>query len=47
MRWDEIVSYGDRRGIPPAVFTRVSSFVNWITRTMERFKQQNQTWTPL
>ncbi|XP_025774631.1 cathepsin G-like [Puma concolor] len=42
-----IVSYGDRRGIPPAVFTRVSSFVNWITRTMERFKRQNQTWTPL
>ncbi|XP_039110600.1 cathepsin G-like [Hyaena hyaena] len=42
-----IVSYGDRRGIPPAVFTRVSSFADWISRTMQRFKQQNETWTPL
>uniref|UniRef100_A0A673U1G5 Peptidase S1 domain-containing protein n=1 Tax=Suricata suricatta TaxID=37032 RepID=A0A673U1G5_SURSU len=42
-----IVSYGDSRGIPPAVFTRVSSFTDWIRRTMERFQQQNQTWTPL
>ncbi|XP_036133225.1 cathepsin G-like [Molossus molossus] len=35
-----IVSYGSRSATPPAVFTRVSSFLPWITRTMRRFKQQ-------
>ncbi|KAB0336511.1 hypothetical protein FD754_025635, partial [Muntiacus muntjak] len=29
-----IVSYGDRMGTPPAVFTRISSFLPWIRRTM-------------
>uniref|UniRef100_A0A452QQX5 Cathepsin G n=1 Tax=Ursus americanus TaxID=9643 RepID=A0A452QQX5_URSAM len=38
-----IVSYGDRRGTPPAVFTRVKSFMPWINRTMRRFKQPCQT----
>ncbi|XFG12011.1 hypothetical protein AB1E19_015635 [Capra hircus] len=37
-----IVSYGDRVGTPPAVFTRISSFLPWIRRTMRRF----QEWTP-
>ncbi|XP_054433742.1 cathepsin G-like [Pteronotus mesoamericanus] len=35
-----IVSYGSRVGTPPAVFTRVSSFLPWINRTMRRFKLQ-------
>ncbi|XP_012589474.1 PREDICTED: cathepsin G-like [Condylura cristata] len=34
-----IVSYGSHMGNPPAVFTRVSSFIPWIKRTMRRFKQ--------
>ncbi|XP_044085959.1 cathepsin G-like [Neovison vison] len=38
-----IVSYGDRRGSPPAVFTRIASFMPWVNRTMRRFKQQCQT----
>ncbi|XP_004421219.1 PREDICTED: cathepsin G-like [Ceratotherium simum simum] len=42
-----IVSYGNGIGTPPAVFTRVSSFLPWIRRTMRRFKQQGQTETPL
>ncbi|XP_012668278.1 cathepsin G isoform X1 [Otolemur garnettii] len=42
-----IVSYGNARGTPPAVFTRVSSFLPWIRRTMERFKQPGQRETPL
>ncbi|XP_059954176.1 cathepsin G-like [Mesoplodon densirostris] len=33
-----IVSYGNRIGTPPAVFTRISSFLPWIQRTMRRFK---------
>ncbi|CAI9157895.1 unnamed protein product [Rangifer tarandus platyrhynchus] len=37
-----IVSYGDRMGTPPAVFTRISSFLPWIRRTMRRFKE----WRP-
>ncbi|KAB0369310.1 hypothetical protein FD755_019315 [Muntiacus reevesi] len=34
-----IVSYGDRMRTPPAVFTRNSSFLPWIRRTMRRFKE--------
>ncbi|CAI9157890.1 unnamed protein product [Rangifer tarandus platyrhynchus] len=34
-----IVSYGDKMGTPPAVFTRISSFLPWIRRTMRRFKE--------
>nr|XP_055165031.1 cathepsin G [Nyctereutes procyonoides] len=37
-----IVSYGDTRGTPPAVFTRISAFMPWIRRTMRRFPQQCQ-----
>ncbi|XP_037360019.1 cathepsin G-like [Talpa occidentalis] len=36
-----IVSYGSNDGTPPAVFTRVSSFMPWIRRTMRRFKQSD------
>ncbi|KAI4572985.1 hypothetical protein MJG53_012823 [Ovis ammon polii x Ovis aries] len=35
-----IVSYGDRVGTPPAVFTRISSFLPWIRRTMRRFQER-------
>ncbi|XP_017508453.2 cathepsin G-like [Manis javanica] len=42
-----VVSYGDILGTPPAVFTRVLSFMPWIKRTMRRFKQQGQTKTTL
>lgn len=31
-----IVSYGDSNGIPPAVFTKIQSFLPWIKRTMRR-----------
>ncbi|XP_062946180.1 cathepsin G [Cynocephalus volans] len=41
-----IVSYGNRNAVPPAVFTRVSSFLPWIRRTMRRFTQQDQAETP-
>ncbi|XP_060149579.1 cathepsin G-like [Globicephala melas] len=34
-----IVSYGNNFGTPPAVFTRISSFLPWIRRTMRRFKE--------
>ncbi|XP_057580015.1 cathepsin G-like isoform X2 [Hippopotamus amphibius kiboko] len=34
-----IVSYGNSVGTPPAVFTRISSFLPWIRRTMRRFKE--------
>ncbi|CAI9157894.1 unnamed protein product [Rangifer tarandus platyrhynchus] len=37
-----IVSCGDRMGTPPAVFTRISSFLPWIRRTMRCFKE----WRP-
>ncbi|XP_012502765.1 PREDICTED: cathepsin G [Propithecus coquereli] len=33
-----IVSYGKVSGSPPDVFTRISSFLPWIKRTMRRFK---------
>ncbi|XP_060030140.1 cathepsin G-like [Erinaceus europaeus] len=36
-----IVSYGSSVGIPPAVFTRISSFMPWIKRTMRRFTQSD------
>ncbi|KAL1764596.1 cathepsin G, partial [Sigmodon hispidus] len=29
-----IVSYGKRDGMPPAVFTKIQSFIPWIKRTM-------------
>ncbi|XP_032965538.1 cathepsin G-like [Rhinolophus ferrumequinum] len=35
-----IVSYGSGIGTPPAVFTRITSFLPWINRTMRRFQQQ-------
>ncbi|XP_032260421.1 cathepsin G-like [Phoca vitulina] len=38
-----IVSYGDRRGTPPAVFTKIRSFMPWVNRTMRRFKQPCET----
>ncbi|XP_012374685.2 cathepsin G [Dasypus novemcinctus] len=37
-----IVSYGNILGIPPAVFTKVSSFWTWISRTMRRLREQSQ-----
>ncbi|XP_055147604.1 cathepsin G [Symphalangus syndactylus] len=42
-----IVSYGKASGVPPEVFTRVSSFLPWIKRTMRSFKQLDQMETPL
>ncbi|KAL2790091.1 cathepsin G preproprotein, partial [Daubentonia madagascariensis] len=42
-----IVSYGSSSATPPAVFTRVSSFLPWIRRTMRRFKQPDQIETPV
>ncbi|XP_047651765.1 cathepsin G-like [Phacochoerus africanus] len=42
-----IVSYGNRQGTPPEVFTRVSSFLPWIRRTMSRFQQRGQAEIPL
>ncbi|XP_016078247.1 PREDICTED: cathepsin G-like [Miniopterus natalensis] len=42
-----IVSYGRSNPTPPGVFTKVSSFLPWIKRTMRRFEQQgNHTETP-
>ncbi|XP_019518581.1 PREDICTED: cathepsin G-like [Hipposideros armiger] len=35
-----VVSYGRRRGSPPAVFTRIARFLPWINNTMRRFKQR-------
>ncbi|XP_073923025.1 cathepsin G-like [Castor canadensis] len=40
-----IVSYGDRNGTPPAVFTRISSFLPWIKKTMRHFQPWDQTET--
>ncbi|XP_055473493.1 cathepsin G-like [Psammomys obesus] len=37
-----IVSYGDRNGTPPAVFTRIQSFMPWIKRTMRRLAPWHQ-----
>ncbi|XP_010361999.1 cathepsin G [Rhinopithecus roxellana] len=42
-----IVSYGRQSGIPPEVFTRISSFLPWIRRTMRSFKQLDQMQMPL
>uniref|UniRef100_A0A8D2H9M4 Cathepsin G n=1 Tax=Urocitellus parryii TaxID=9999 RepID=A0A8D2H9M4_UROPR len=41
-----IVSYGERTGTPPAVFTRILSYLPWIKRTMGRFEWQDQTEMP-
>nr|XP_045011497.1 cathepsin G [Jaculus jaculus] len=35
-----IVSYGDTNGIPPAVFTRIESFLPWVKTILRRFKPQ-------
>ncbi|KAM9711394.1 mast cell protease 1A-like isoform 1-T1 [Dama dama] len=35
-----IVSYGDVYGTAPNVYTRVSSFLTWIQKTMRQYKQQ-------
>ncbi|XP_005075410.1 cathepsin G [Mesocricetus auratus] len=37
-----IVSYGDRDGTPPAVFTKIQSFIPWIKRTMRRLSPWHQ-----
>ncbi|XP_047396583.1 cathepsin G-like isoform X2 [Sciurus carolinensis] len=42
-----IVSYGANNGTPPAVFTRILSYLPWVQRTMRRFKWEDQTETPL
>ncbi|ELW69302.1 duodenase-1 [Tupaia chinensis] len=35
-----IVSYGKNNGKPPRVYTRISSFLDWIKETMRQFKLQ-------
>ncbi|XP_020772086.2 mast cell protease 3-like [Odocoileus virginianus] len=35
-----IVSYGEVYGTPPNVYTRISSFLPWIQKTMRQYKQQ-------
>ncbi|KAJ1069941.1 hypothetical protein K5549_017389, partial [Capra hircus] len=35
-----IVSYGSDDGTTPNVYTRISSFLSWIQRTMRRYKRQ-------
>ncbi|KAB0368938.1 mast cell protease 3-like [Muntiacus reevesi] len=35
-----IVSYGDVYGTAPNVYTRISSFLYWIQKTMRQYKQQ-------
>ncbi|XP_012323578.1 cathepsin G [Aotus nancymaae] len=42
-----IVSYGRQTATPPAVFTRVASFLSWIRRTMRRLEQLDQMETAL
>ncbi|XP_050999116.1 cathepsin G [Acomys russatus] len=37
-----IVSYGDSNGTPPAVFTRIQSFMPWIKRTMRRLAPRHR-----
>ncbi|EDL36215.1 cathepsin G, isoform CRA_b [Mus musculus] len=37
-----IVSYGSNNGNPPAVFTKIQSFMPWIKRTMRRFAPRYQ-----
>ncbi|XP_052515488.1 mast cell protease 1A [Budorcas taxicolor] len=38
-----IVSYGKYDGTTPNVYTRISSFLSWIQRTMRRYKCQGST----
>ncbi|XP_055411708.1 duodenase-1-like [Bubalus kerabau] len=35
-----IVSYGKKDGTPPRVFTRISSFLPWIQKTMKQYELQ-------
>uniref|UniRef100_A0A8C9QEM1 Peptidase S1 domain-containing protein n=1 Tax=Spermophilus dauricus TaxID=99837 RepID=A0A8C9QEM1_SPEDA len=35
-----IVSFGQKEGTPPSVYTRISSFRSWIKKTMKFFKLQ-------
>ncbi|CAH6830662.1 cathepsin G [Phodopus roborovskii] len=35
-----IVSYGDRNGNPPAVFTKIQSFIPWIKSTMRLLRHR-------
>uniref|UniRef100_A0A8C9QN40 Peptidase S1 domain-containing protein n=1 Tax=Spermophilus dauricus TaxID=99837 RepID=A0A8C9QN40_SPEDA len=37
-----IVSFGQKEGTPPSVYTRISSFRSWIKKTMKFFKLQAQ-----
>ncbi|KAM4832619.1 duodenase-1-like [Urocitellus parryii] len=37
-----IVSFGQKEGTPPSVYTRISSFRRWIKKTMKFFKLQAQ-----
>uniref|UniRef100_A0A8C9UTU7 Peptidase S1 domain-containing protein n=1 Tax=Spermophilus dauricus TaxID=99837 RepID=A0A8C9UTU7_SPEDA len=37
-----IVSFGKKKGIPPRVYTRISSFRLWIENTIKSFKLQGQ-----
>ncbi|XP_077905175.1 granzyme B-like [Ictidomys tridecemlineatus] len=37
-----IVSFGKEEGIPPRVYTRISTFQRWIEKTMKSFKLQGQ-----
>ncbi|XP_060030138.1 granzyme B(G,H)-like [Erinaceus europaeus] len=32
-----IVSYGEEHGVPPGVYTKISSFLPWIHKTMQRW----------
>uniref|UniRef100_A0A8C6G189 Peptidase S1 domain-containing protein n=1 Tax=Moschus moschiferus TaxID=68415 RepID=A0A8C6G189_MOSMO len=35
-----IVSYGKKDGTPPRIFTRISSFLPWIQKTMKQYELQ-------
>ncbi|KAM5176981.1 duodenase-1-like [Callospermophilus lateralis] len=37
-----IVSFGKKKGTPPSIYTRISSFRRWIEKTMKSFKLQGQ-----
>ena len=39
-----IVSYGEVYGTAPNVYTRVSSFLYWIQKTMRQYKCQGSAW---